>query len=796
MESNLSKVPELRLRKWQRLGADLRVLPPSQAGKLLLRKATKRWRARQATNLAQRQMAAIESDLDSVLATDNNLANVLRAKFTKPDAFPLPAAQTEEVVGLLHRQFPSWVARCLEEAKRICDNRVSLLGHEIHLTEQPAWHKDHVSDVSWPAQNSESLRGLRMDAGSDIKFVWELSRFHHAVTLGRAFALTGDERFAGKFVSLFSDWRTANQPGIGPNWTCAMEVAIRAVNLLWAGSLLASSKAFNQANREALTRSLLAHGIFIFHHLEYDERVVGHSLQPVNGNHYVSDLAGLLHLSLAFPTYRQAAEWRDFAMRELFREILLQVDEEGVHIEYSLGYHRLVLEIILSCLIVLEHRGISIPQDIRARVLKMLDFIRHYRKPSGGVPLVRDNDNGRFCILGDDELASHDHVLALGAIYFDRPDFYPGTLYEDCLWQLGPRAYDWHRRCTGPDPFSRQQETVGRIDPASKSSSFMPHLPAGALSKEELLADLGPRGNRHAAAAPRADLQACSESASAGTLKVKSKLFRQSGFALMRQSSHYLLAVCCPKGTHGYCGHTHNDFLSFELEAFGCTFLTDCGSYVYTQSPEWRNRFRSTLSHNTVVVDEQEQNTFNSAQLFEIDSRVRPEVQHWTSDDERDVLDAAYTLTLPDGNDVTHERRFVFLKDKGLWIIRDCITGAGQHKIETRFHFAEGIEVGRVGERTFRTLQTPGPNLFLAGFGNAHLSASMELGWASSVYAAKTLIRVLRFQTTAFLPYEQRFILAPTRDAASMGSCLSPANDETLREMVADGLATGDHRFC
>ena len=232
------------------------------------------------------------------------------------------------------------------------------------------------------------------------------------------------------------------------------------------------------------------------------------------------------------------------------------MDEEGVHWEYSPNYHRLVLEMVLGCLILLDRHSVRLPANIREKTIRMLDFVWHYRKCSGGVPLVRDIDSGRFCILGGHELTNHDHALALGAIFFNKDEFYPGKLFEDCFWYLGACVYDWHsRQAQAPKPPS-------------------------------------------------------------------SRLFRPSGFCFMRQDSNCLMTVCCPKGMRGLCGHTHNDFLSFELEANGRPFLTDCGSYLYFRSSQWRNRFRATAAHNTVLVDRREQNALHPTDLFEIESHT------------------------------------------------------------------------------------------------------------------------------------------------------------------------------
>ncbi|MBL0050206.1 MAG: heparinase II/III family protein [Bacteroidetes bacterium] len=55
-------------------------------------------------------------------------------------------------------------------------------------------------------------------------------------------------------------------------------------------------------------------------------------------------------------------------------------------------------------------------------------------------------------------------------------------------------------------------------------------------------------------------------------------------------------------------GHTHSDKLSIELQVDGVDILLDPGTYIYTPLPNARNAFRAVANHNTLVVNNEEQN--------------------------------------------------------------------------------------------------------------------------------------------------------------------------------------------
>ena len=66
----------------------------------------------------------------------------------------------------------------------------------------------------------------------DIKFIWEPARFGWAFTLGRAYHITQDEKYAEAFWKYFETFTDGNPPYLGPHWMNGQEVAIRLMALM------------------------------------------------------------------------------------------------------------------------------------------------------------------------------------------------------------------------------------------------------------------------------------------------------------------------------------------------------------------------------------------------------------------------------------------------------------------------------------------------------------------------------------------------------------------------------------
>jgi len=234
-------------------------------------------------------------------------------------------------------------------------------------------------------------------------------------------------------------WMEANPPGYGVNWACPMDVAIRAVNWIWALALLVDRPEATTRWFSEVIASLVSHGRFLMENLEVRD-------DGVTANHYLSNVVGLLYLGLCLKEVCEAGQWRAFAVRALVREMERQVLADGLHFESSVSYHRLVAECFLSSAALCRHHAVDLPSEFHHRLEKMCEVAAGYTKPNGLAPQIGDGDNGRLHILtgyGHRDVRDHRHLLGLGAWYFDRDDWRAaaGSSWIEGLWfGAGPGA--------------------------------------------------------------------------------------------------------------------------------------------------------------------------------------------------------------------------------------------------------------------------------------------------------------------------------------------------------------------
>jgi len=243
-----------------------------------------------------------------------------------------------------------------------------------------------------------------------------------------AYLLTGDEIWAREVIEQVEHFMRSNPIGFGVQWVSTMDAAIRALNWTYALLVLAGGPHLSKTARERWLAALWAHGRYVRANLSWNP----HS----PGNHYVTELTGLLHLGLAFGWTQRGRRWARYAAEHLRREMRRQVHIDGVNWEAATGYHRLVAECFSQAALVLH--GTNVPLGLAAdpefdrRLDAMLGYVDGYTRPDGTAPLVGDVDDGH--LLGFNapiNLLPDRHRESL-AVY--RTPAYPGRPPASTAW--------------------------------------------------------------------------------------------------------------------------------------------------------------------------------------------------------------------------------------------------------------------------------------------------------------------------------------------------------------------------
>jgi Heparinase II/III-like protein/Heparinase II/III N-terminus len=291
-------------------------------------------------------------------------------------------------------------AQLLERAERILAHRFELLGSgPTELGAEIDWQRDFKSGRRWPDAHISRVPTV-LGGGSDIKVPWELARCQHLPLLAAAHRVRGERRFLDELGAQLSSFVAANPVEYGAPWSCTMDVAIRAAN--WLAALCLAMPAARDADwLEPALASLLLHCRFIRAHLEWGE---------VRGNHYLSDIVGLLLACAPFSASDEGRAWATWATEQLEREMRHQVRADGCDHEASIPYHRLVAELFVCA----THAADalcpgSLSDEYRERLALMLEFTCDYTRPDGLAPQIGDADDGRFLPLGGYGADPRDH---------------------------------------------------------------------------------------------------------------------------------------------------------------------------------------------------------------------------------------------------------------------------------------------------------------------------------------------------------------------------------------------------
>ncbi len=381
-------------------------------------------------------------------------------------------------------------------------------------------------------------------------------------------------------------------------------------------------------------------------------------------NHLLLEAKALAMVGALYPELPGAADWKREGIRHLETELERQVLLDGVHSERSSLYLAIISSEILEHLVVLqlEGRGERDPHYCRALV------------KLAGMALFQaaiTRADGTMPLLGDssrtDEHMRFDAPLGARVLLGAQGIPSPPRADEGLIWLLAALGLE---------------DTLERNDGAA---------PARGRS---------------------------------------SRAFRDGGYFVLESDSGaeplHLVFDCGPFGDPIVPGHGHADALSIDLAAGKSHLIVDPGMYSAHLGERWRNGFRGTAAHNTVVVDGKDQSLLSGLRRVYRPARAR--LIEWASCGAFDVVAGMHLGYTRLDRPVTH-RREIFFRKPHYWLVVDRLDGRGHHGYELLFHLCPGAApVVVVGSACVTARGTNGAGLAILPVGVQGLSVDVIEG--------------------------------------------------------------------
>ncbi|RDY26871.1 hypothetical protein CHL78_011780 [Romboutsia weinsteinii] len=287
-----------------------------------------------------------------------------------------------------------------------------------------------------------------MIPNDDPEWIFMLNRHRYWVTLGQAYALTNDEKYARAFVEQLSHWIKIVRPIENTDKTTwrTIDTGIRCENWIKAYTYFQSSEYITQEFTHIFVKSLKEHMDYL--HKNYKE-------SGKLSNWGVLENHGLLVASIFLEKIIEEKDYLNISIDRLQEQINLQVMEDGMHWEQSPMYLNEVLHCYMDTLIVCKNNNIELPNDIVEKTKKLAYADFYMKKPNHTQVCQSDSDDTdlRDMITKAAYLYS-DEVLKFGA--YEEIDF-------ESIWDLGYKSIKEYKSINtkAPDQASYAFEDSG-----------------------------------------------------------------------------------------------------------------------------------------------------------------------------------------------------------------------------------------------------------------------------------------------------------------------------------------------
>lgn len=253
----------------------------------------------------------------------------------------------------------------------------------VHSGYQPSFfYGDDIDWEYWPVKDNE----LR----------WQLHRMKWWVPMGKAYRLTGDEKYAKEWRVQYLDWIAKNrlEGYINTDLEPVDLMSAKNVQFAWRPLEVSDRLEAQIAQFVLFLESDAFDADFLCHFLTNYDRHCRHLVEnfSLKGNHRLFQAQRVLYGAIFFPELKGSQQWADMAIEILSKEIQLQVYEDGGQYELDPHYHLEAINIFFNALRMCQLNGRSemLPDHYTSTIERMIEFHTSYMRPDYTMPLFSD----------------------------------------------------------------------------------------------------------------------------------------------------------------------------------------------------------------------------------------------------------------------------------------------------------------------------------------------------------------------------------------------------------------------
>jgi hypothetical protein len=250
----------------------------------------------------------------------------------------------------------------------------------------------------------------------DIKYVWEKSRFTFLYDIIRYDYHFNRDCSHFVFNEMVS-WIDHNPVNCGPNYRCSQEITLRVLNWTFALYYYRQSAHLTDDIFGKVMQSIYWQMKHVYDNIHF-------SRIAVRNNHAITETLGLFITGLLFPFLPGAHNWKQKGKKWFEKEIAYQVYPDGTFLQFSMNYHRVVIQLLTWAIRLAEVNKIALDPVVRERAVTSVGFLHNcMNEENGSLPNYGANDGALFFPLNDvdfrdyrPQLHALAAVLKMGAI--------------------------------------------------------------------------------------------------------------------------------------------------------------------------------------------------------------------------------------------------------------------------------------------------------------------------------------------------------------------------------------------